>query len=297
MRISSNRAVLAFLLFMGIVSSASAEEYAKTYTINGRASIRVNADNAGVRISTSDAPKVEFNVKYEGWGSDAPKIDSRQDGNTAELTVRTPSSWWPTFGRRELGIEVHMPKTGDLNVETSNGAVEVTSVDGNVVIHTSNGSIRLEQITGTVDVGSTNGTIALDAVKGNVRAGTTNGTIRGDGLDGKCDLSTTNGHVQVSGRFDALNIGSGNGSVVAQADAGSTVGSAWRIHTTNSSVNLAIPKSLKANLSASTTNGRVTLEFPNENTDGGTEVRTALNGGGQEVSVHTTNGAIRLRGI
>lgn len=297
MRISANGAVLAFLLFMGVVSSASAEEYAKSYAITGRASVRVNADNAGVRISTSDAAKVEFEVTYEGWGNDAPKIDSRQDGNQAELTVRTPTNWWPQFGRRSLGIEVHMPKTGDLNVETSNGAVEVTSVNGNVVIHTSNGSIRLQQITGTVDVGSTNGTIALNTLKGNVKAGTTNGTIRADGLDGQCDLSTTNGHVQVAGRFDALNISSGNGSVVAQAEAGSTVASAWRIHTTNSSVNLALPKSLKANLSAGTTNGHVTLEFPNENTDGGTDVRTALNGGGQEVSVHTTNGAIHLRGI
>ncbi len=297
MRISANGTVLAFLLFMGVACSASAAEYAKSYAVTGRASVHVNADNAGVRISTSDAAKVEFNVNYEGWGNDPPKIDSHQEGNLAELTVRTPSSPWPQFGRRELGIEVHMPKTGDLNVETSNGAVEVTSVNGNVVIHTSNGSIRLQQITGTVDVGSTNGTIAMDALKGNLKAGTTNGTIRGDGLDGQCDLSTTNGHVEVSGRFDALNIGSGNGSVVARADAGSTVASAWRIHTTNSSVNLAIPKSLKANLSAGTTNGRVTLEFPNENTDGGADVRTALNGGGQELSVHTTNGAIHLRGI
>lgn len=297
MRISSTGAFLAFVPFVGVVSSASAEEYTKSYTIAGRASVHVNADNAGVSISTSDAPKVQFSVQYEGWGNDAPKIESRQDGNLAELTVRTPSSWWPQFGRRELGIEVHMPKNGDLNVETSNGAIEVTAVDGNVVIHTTNGSVRLQQITGTVDVGSTNGTIALDAVKGNVKAGTTNGTLRAEGVDGRCDLSTTNGHVEVSGRFDALNIGSGNGSVVARADAGSTVASAWRIHTTNSSVNLAIPKSLKANLSAGTTNGRITLEFPNENTDGGTEVRTALNGGGPEVSVHTTNGPIHLRGI
>lgn len=297
MRISSNGAVPPFLLFMGLVSSASAEEYVKSYAVTGRAAVRVNADNASVRISTSDAANVQFNVSYEGWGSDAPKIASHQEGQVAELTVRTATRWWPSFDKTRLNIEVHMPKTSDLNVVTSNGAVDVAAVNGSVVIHTSNGTIRLQQITGTVDAGSTNGTIALAALKGNVKAGTTNGTIRADGLDGQCDLSTTNGHVQVAGRFDALDISSGNGSVVAEAEAGSTVSSAWRIRTTNASVNLAIPKSLRANLSAGTTNGRVTLEFPNENTDGGTELHTALNGGGQEVSVHTSNGAIHLRGI
>lgn len=297
MRISAKGPVLALLLFTGLVSSASAEEYAKSFAVTSRANVRVNADNASVRITTSDAASVQFNVSYDGWGSDGPQIDSHQQGRVTELTVRTPTRWWPWFGRTRLSIEVHMPKTSDLNVETSNGAVDVASVDGNVVIHTSNGTIRLQQITGTIDAGSTNGTIALAELKGNIKAGTTNGTIRADALDGQCQLSTTNGHVQVTGRFDALEISSGNGSVVAEAQAGSTVASAWRIHTTNSSVNLAIPKSLKANLDAGTTNGRITLEFPNEHTDGGTEVRTTLNGGGQEVSVHTTNGPIHLRGI
>jgi DUF4097 and DUF4098 domain-containing protein YvlB len=298
MRASSTDVLFSLLLVVGFASSASAEEYVKSYPVTGRASVRVNADNAGVRITTSDASKVDFDVKYENWGSDTPKIDSHQDGNVTELTVRTANRpWWGTFARRELSIEVHMPKTGDLSVETSNGGVDVSSVNGSVVVHTSNGGIRAEQITGKVDVGSTNGGITLTALRGAVKAGTTNGAIRAGGIDGQCELSTTNGSVHVTGRLDALRVSSGNGSVVAEAEAGSTVASDWSIRTTNSSVNLAVPRDLKANFDASTSNGHVTMDLPGEASRSESEVRTALNGGGHVVTVRTTNGAIHLRGI
>jgi len=297
MRASSNSVLFSLLLVMGFASSASAEEYVKSYPVSGRPNVRVNADNAGVRITTSDASKVEFDVRYENWGNDAPKIDSHQDGNLTELTVRTAThAWWPRVGMR-LSIEVRMPKAGDLAVETSNGGVDVSSVNGTVVIHTSNGGIRAEQITGKIDVGSTNGGITLNELKGAVTAGTNNGAIRAGGIDGQCELSTTNGSVHVSGRLDTLKVSSGNGSVVAEAEAGSTVASAWSIRTTNSSVNLAVPRDLKASFDASTSNGHVTMDLPGEGSRGESEARTALNGGGREVSVRTTNGAIHIRGI
>jgi len=130
-----------------------------------------------------------------------------------------------------------------------------------------------------------------------VTAGTTNGAIRAGGLDGQCELSTTNGSVHVAGRLDALEVSSGNGSVVAEAAPGSTVASDWSIRTTNSSVSLAIPPGLKANLDASTSNGHVTVDLPGDASRSESEVRTALNGGGHQVSVRTTNGAIHVRGI
>jgi DUF4097 and DUF4098 domain-containing protein YvlB len=294
---SYNSAVLALLLLLGFACSADAQEYARSYPVSGRASVRVRADNAGVHIITSDTPKVEFDVRYDEDA--APNIDSHQAGNVTEISVFAQRRWWPSFGSfQHLGIEVHMPKNGDLHVETSNGAVDVASLDGSLVVRTSNGGIRVRQVTGSIEISSSNGGITLDALKGTVKAGTTNGAIRADELDGQCRLSTTNGSVHASGRFDALEISSGNGAIVARAEAGSTVSSEWAIHTTNSSVNLSIPKDLKANFVANTTNGRVTIDLPNEGGfHGETHVRTALNGGGHELSVHTTNGAIHLSGI
>ncbi len=128
---------------------------------------------------------------------------------------------------------------------------------------------------------------------------TSNGGIRANNLDGQCGFSTSNGSVRVTGRFDGLDISSGNGSVVARAEAGSKMSSAWRIRTTNAGVDLSLPTNLQANVDASTSNGSITLDLPTEveGSHSKTEVRGAMNGGGPEMSIRTTNGGIHIRGI
>jgi len=103
----------------------------------------------------------------------------------------------------------------------------------------------------------------------------------------------------VAGRFDSLDISSGNGAVVARADSGSRMSSAWNIQTTNAAVNLSLPADIKANVNAGTTNGRIVVDLPHESRGDSsrTEVHTALNGGGPDLSVRTTNGSIHLSGI
>jgi DUF4097 and DUF4098 domain-containing protein YvlB len=298
----------AIVLVAAFASSANAEEYAKTYTISGRADVHVRADNGGVRILSSDGSKVEFDVKYEksDWGSESnagPHIESQQNGNRVELTALVGEhgslGWWGWSNNRRLSIEVHMPKNADLQLDTSNGAVDVSSLNGTVSIHTSNGGIKAEDLSGTIDIGSTNGGIILDGLKGTIKVGTTNGGVKATRLDGKCELSTTNGGVHVAGRFEALDISSGNGTVVAEAESGSRVSSAWNIRTTNAGIDLALPPDLKANVDASTTNGSVTVDLPSgvQGIHSGTEVRGAMNGGGPEMTLRTTNGGIHVRGI
>jgi DUF4097 and DUF4098 domain-containing protein YvlB len=296
----------AILLTTGFVGCANAEEYTKSYTVSGRANVRVHADNGGVHVTPSDDNKVGFEVTYDksawGSGSDAgPKIDSRQDGNTVELTALTPEhSWFGFFsGNRSLKIEVHMPRNADLDVETSNGGVDVSSVNGNITIHTSNGGIRAEQLSGTIVLGSSNGGMTLDSLKGALKAHTSNGAINATSLECKCDFGTSNGAVRVAGRFESLDITTGNGRVEARAEAGSSVSSPWSIRTSNSGVDLSLPTGLKANLDASTTNGGITLNLPVQvqGYQSGTEIHGTLQGGGPEISIHTTNGGIAVRGI
>ncbi len=297
----------AILLAAGFVGCANAEEYTRSYTVSGRANVHVHAENGGVHITTSEGSKVEFDVTYEksDWGTDSgagPHIDSRQNGNAVELTALDEDhSWSGFFGshNRRLRIDVHMPRNADLDVDTSNGGVEVSSLSGNITIHTSNGGVKADQLSGTIDLGSSNGGMTLDSLQGALRVRTSNGAINATRLDGKCDLGTSNGGVRVAGRFESLDITSGNGRVEARAESGSSVSSPWSIHTTNAGVDLALPSGLKANLDASTTNGGITLNLPVQvqGYQSGTEIRGTLQGGGPEISIRTTNGGIQLRGI
>jgi len=295
---------------LALAGRASADEYSKSYSVTGRPSVRVDSDNGAIRVTTSDGSKVELNVKYDksAWesaGEKGPLIDSHQTGNSVELTAYihpdNTVDWNPlNYAERRLTIELHIPRNADLQLQTHNGVVDVSSVDGNVTIRTHNGGVTVAHLSGTLDIDSHNGGITLDGVKGSTKVGAHNGRIVGNGLDGKCEVSTHNGAVEITGRFDLLDVTSQNGAVRARAEGGSKMSSAWRIETTNARIELEIPTDLKATLNAGTTHARVTFDVPatlqgdsrgRGNKRGG-EVRGTLNGGGPELLIRTTNGAI-----
>jgi hypothetical protein len=262
-----------------------AQDYAKSFALSGRPDVHIHALDAQVHVITSEDPKVDFHVRYERTGSDtALPFSAHQEGNVVALTWNEqPHDWgnWGGFGTADAVIEVRMPKNADLQLQTSNGAIEVSSLNGNIWLHSSNGAITAA------------------ALKGKLKAETSNGAITVDGVDGDCALATSNGRIQAAGRFDSLELHSSNGSVVARAAAGSTITSGWNIGTSNAWVDLSVPTDLKADLNVVTSNGGVQLDLPLtvQGFQGTSQLRGTLNGGGPEVSVHTSNGHIHVGGV
>src|SRR5712692_8488882 len=114
--------------------AARAEEVTKSFAVTGRASVRVETNDGSVRVTSGDSKQVEFRVEYRGYelGKNL-RVDSRQNGDKVELIARLTSRWSFGWGHnyRNLHIEVRMPREGDLQVETGDGAVEVSSLNGN----------------------------------------------------------------------------------------------------------------------------------------------------------------------
>ncbi len=156
-----------------------------------------------------------------------------------------------------------------------------------------------QDLSGTIDIGSSNGGLNLERLKGSVKVHTSNGAINATGVDGMCELGTSNGRIYATGRFDTLNISSSNGGVVARAEAGSKMTSGWTIVSSNASIELSVPPDLKADLNASTSNGGITLDLPVtvQGYQSRSQVAGKLNGGGAELSHHTSNAGLHLKGI
>jgi hypothetical protein len=129
-----------------------------------------------------------------------------------------------------------------------------------------------------VNVTNTNGQIVVNALSGKVVAHTTNGAVKGTNLTGGVDGETTNGSVSI----DMASLGRERVS----------------IETTNGSVTLMLPEQARATVSATVTNGGINVGSL-DNFDVTEKSRRRLegkmNGGGAEVSLHTTNGSIRVR--
>jgi hypothetical protein len=282
-----------------LVPGARAEEWTKSYTVSGRAQVRVDTNDGAVRIATGDSKQVEFRVIYEGYELNKNlHIDSRQDGDSVQINARVTGHWGFSWGRGRRGprIEVRMPKDADLQIDTGDGSVETQPIKGHVKIHTGDGSVRVQAIDGDVDIDTGDGSITVEGAKGEIRLHTGDGHIDARNLDGRVDANSGDGHIKIDGRLDALNVKTGDGSIDARVEPGSKLSGGWSIRTGDGSVDMVLPADLQANIDASTNDGHISLGIPVtvEGTFSNSQIHGKMNGGGQSLTIHTGDGSIRL---
>lgn len=106
--------------------------------------------------------------------------------------------------------------------------------------------------------------------------------------------SNTNGQVSVSGMSGKITAETTNGAVVVDV-AGVTA--KIEVSTTNGAVTVDLPADAKADLTASVTNGAISVSgLKLETTEQSRRrVEGKINGGGPLIDAHTTNGAVRIR--
>jgi len=273
--------IWAFLATGLFAASVHADDYAKSFTVSNRASVRVDTNDGSVSVITGDTKQVEFRVEYHGYVlNKSLNIESSQQGDEVELTARIPHTWHFSIGTmRRLHIEVRMPKDADLQVRTGDG------------------SIKAVGLSGTIDLHSGDGSLIVRSLKGAVRLHTGDGTIEGSDLDGKCDATSGDGRIRLTGRFDVLSVRSGDGSVGVEALHGSKLDSGWNISSGDGGIDVAIPGDLPVNIDASTSDGHISSDIP-ITMDGilsKSRVRGKMNGGGSTLTIHTGDGSIHLK--
>jgi DUF4097 and DUF4098 domain-containing protein YvlB len=191
------------------------------------------------------------------------------DGGRIEIKSRYPKraenvGIWDVLGQRVSSLNIHyyiqVPSKTRLQLETSNGEIQVRGTSGSLVGQTVNGTIDVTSTSGRVEVNTTNGNIRLVGIQGATRASTTNGEIRAE---------------------------------IRRLDPGAGV----ELTTTNGDLTAILPAELKAELEATTTNGRVSVGFPVEMVGRASSkmVRGKIGGGGAAVSLTTTNGNIVVK--
>jgi DUF4097 and DUF4098 domain-containing protein YvlB len=292
---------LGFLLLSlaMLAPRAQAEEWTKSYTVSGRAQVRVDTNDGAVQIYTASSKQVDFRVVYNGYEINKTlRVDSRQEGDTVQINARVSGHWGFSWGnnQRNIRIEVHMPKDADLQVDTGDGSVTTQSLNGKVKIHTGDGAVRAQEVSGDVDIDTGDGSITVEGAKGEIRLRTGDGHIDARNLDGKVDAMSGDGHIKLDGRLDSLSVKTGDGSINARLQPGSKVNSSWSIRTGDGSVDIVLPADLQANIDASTNDGHISMGIPVtvEGTFSNSQIHGKMNGGGQPVVIHTGDGSIRL---
>jgi len=206
------------------------------------------------------------------------------NNDTVSLNVIKRSA----ISREELdNIDIDVDETDDIiKIETLYTGRRITqpSVDMN---------IKVPNYV-TVDIVTTsNGAIIIEDVKGNITADSSNGAITIENVDGYVAATTSNGDIEVSGTTGIKNIHSSNGVINTEIyDFQQNI----TISTSNGRITVYINPLLNADIEMETSNGQITITgiTLNLTTNEEKHKKGTLGEGGNKIYIKTSNGDIKL---
>lgn len=188
-------------------------------------------------------------------------------------------SWLPWSNNYRLDFTIMVPSSMELQVDLTNGNINVDSVNRDAHVKTTNGDVGVSRINGNLDVQSTNGKLVIEDIKGYLNARTTNGDILIEQVTEDVFASGTNGTIHITSNH---------------------VGGDWEIKTTNGKIAVALPDQVDAQIDAETSNGEVRGnvswirenegELFRENSQGS----STLGNGTHSIKLSGSNGAIEV---
>jgi len=282
-------------------TNAYREDFHSTHPLNAGGTVSVEGFNGAIEITGWEQNSVEVNgTKYSSTkgGLDAIKVDvSATPGSVRIRCSKASDLTWHNMGVR---ISLRVPHKVLLDpVSTSNGKIQVEDVEGTARLHTSNGAIRLGRIKGDIEARTSNGTIEAMDMDGDVRFHTSNGSIRAEATHGPMEATTSNGGINVRMRDSAgtrpMRLESSNGHIEATIEGGAVP--EVRATTSNSSILLRLPASANAQVRASTSHSSITTDFDELSVDRRkrhSEVEGTLGRGGPMLDLRSSNGAIKI---
>jgi DUF4097 and DUF4098 domain-containing protein YvlB len=239
------------------------QDFSKTLPLKAGDRFVLENVNGRVTISAWNEDKVEIKAVKTARRreEDLDKVEIRVDEGAGSVSVK---AIWPKFPRR-----------ANVNVEFTVRVPEGVHLDG---VGTVNGGVEIAGRYGRIEAGTTNGSIVLEEASGELSAETTNGSIRVSRFEGRVEAETTNGNIRLE-------------DVTFEGDISAK--------TTNGSITLSLasPETLNADLTARTTNGSITVDFPitlRNLSQSKRRVEGRIGQGGPEISLHATNGSIKL---
>jgi DUF4097 and DUF4098 domain-containing protein YvlB len=254
-------------LFVAVIAAtamAHAEDWSKTYELTGKPDLHVQTRDANIHIDTWDQNKIEVHVTTRGWhiGNGGLEIVEHQQGNTVDLELRQPHRVHFSIGieTHRTEVEIHMPRSVKINAQTGDGDVTAKGLEGELDFTTGDGRVDLDEV------------------------------------DGVLRLHTSDGSARVSGRFDVLELRTSDGRIEVEARPGSQLREAWDVRSSDGSVMLKVPGELAADVELRTSDGSITTNIPIvvEGSFGRHEIRGKINGGGNRLSIRTSDGSVTL---
>ena len=200
---------------------------------------KVHGTNGSIEVTGEDRRDIALEARVTVRGGSQSEAESILHEVTIATNGAIEAKGPKLFGMRSWSVSyrLRVPRHVAAQMETVNGSLTLSSIEGEISAETTNGSVHLENLGGKVDVSTTNG---------GVKANLNGSTWHGSGLS----AVTTNGGVSVTlpAGYSAHLVASTTNGGISTSDGGShhrqldtTLGSGGptlRFETTNGGVSI-----------------------------------------------------------
>lgn len=278
-------ALVAALAVAAIPSFAqlSGHDWQKTYPVSGGPSLTVETGDTALDIQPcSECKEIRIQVHATRDLNDY-RLEEHQDGDHVFFSFKEKPhvgmfNWRNTSGTK---VTLETPARLDLEAKTSDGNLSARGLTGNLQVHSGDGSVMLEDVHGQLHLGSSDGNVTIRRASGTLEA------------------RSSDGHMTVDGEFTAVLMHTSDGSLDLTLAPGSKLDTPSSIQSSDGHVNLSLPSTLAADLDISTSDGKIDCSLPMtmDHYDSSHSIHGRLNGGGMPLSIHTSDGNVRIAAL
>jgi hypothetical protein len=272
---------VAALASLPALAQATGHDWQKTYSVSGSPSLTIETADSGLEIaSCGDCKEIRVRV-HATRDLNQYRLEERQEGDHVFFSFKEKPHVGMFNWRNENGtkVTVETPAHLDLDAGTADGNLIARGLSGTIQVHAGDGSVLLEDV---------NGALRLRTSDGNVTVRQAKGTLEARGSDG---------HMTIDGQFTGVQLHTSDGNLDFTLAPGSQLNAASRIESSDGHVIVHVPSTLAADLDITTSDGRVDCSLPltmDHYDSSGNHLHGHLNGGGMPLSVHTSDGNVRI---
>lgn len=278
----------ALALMAGACASAQSGggDWQKSYPVSGKASLTFSSGDASVEVhSCGECREVRVRVEWRDRKPGDYDVNEFQSGDHVNFELKEKPHLGIHFQMgniHEPHVTVDTPTRLDLEARTSDGALKVSGVQGNLELHTSDGAVDIQDVGGSVRLTASDGSIKIHNVTGTLES------------------HSSDGHAEVEGRFSALQVHTSDGNLDVTLADGSQLSTASRIESSDGRVTVKLPRAMAVDLDVHTSDGQINCELPltmegyNSAHTSGHNLRGHLNNGGVPLTIHTSDGNVTI---
>ena len=277
-------ALAVFFSLTGLAQDPD-HSWSRTYPVTGKPSLTLETSDAGVEFHPcGDCHEIRIHIEVVGRKLSDYRLEEGQSGDEVHFLFKE----LPRIGahivwhKEQTRVTVESPAQLTLQARTSDGNVTLSGLQGDLGLTTGDGNLT------------------LDHVSGNLRVKSGDGQVKITDADGAIEARTSDGNLSVDGLFHALALHTSDGTVDVSLREGTKLAGASTIQSSDGSVTVRVPQNFAADLNVHTSDGHVDCSLPltmdhyQAGGEQGHELRGKLNGGGTPLTIHTSDGNVKI---